>query len=56
MEEGLIMNYQLVLDETLKNLNGVPKLLLHACCAPCSSYVIEYLSKFIKFSIKGEEI
>ncbi len=45
------MNYQLVLDETLKNLVGVPKLLLHACCAPCSSYCIEYLSEFFEITI-----
>ena len=45
------MNYQLVLDETLKNLNGVPKLLLHACCAPCSSYCIEYLSNYFEITI-----
>ena len=45
------MNYQLVLDETIKNLKGVPKLLLHACCAPCSSYVIEYLSEFFEITI-----
>ena len=45
------MNYQVILDETLKNLNGVPKLLLHACCAPCSSYCIEYLSEFFEITI-----
>jgi predicted adenine nucleotide alpha hydrolase (AANH) superfamily ATPase len=45
------MNYQLILDETLKNLNGVPKLLLHACCAPCSSYCIEYLSNYFEITI-----
>ena len=45
------MNYQLVLDETLKNLSGVPKLLLHACCAPCSSYCIEYLSNYFEITI-----
>ena len=45
------MNYQLVLDETLKNLVGTPKLLLHACCAPCSSYVIEYLSNYFEITI-----
>lgn len=40
-------NYQLVLNETLKRIeadNIRSKLLLHACCAPCSSYVLEYLS------------
>lgn len=45
------MNYQLVLDETLKKLSGVPKLLLHACCAPCSSYVISYLSNYFDITI-----
>ena len=45
------MNYQLILDETLKNLVGVPKLLLHACCAPCSSYCIEYLSNYFEITI-----
>lgn len=45
------MNYQLVLDETLKNIEGVPKLLLHACCAPCSSYVLEYLSNYFTITV-----
>ena len=45
------MNYQIVLDETLKKINNTPKLLLHACCAPCSSYVIEYLSKYFDITI-----
>ncbi len=47
----MYMNYQLILDETLKNLKGVPKLLLHACCAPCSSYVISYLSNYFDITI-----
>lgn len=41
------MNYQRELDkliEKLKKEETVPKLLLHSCCAPCSSYVLEYLS------------
>ena len=29
----------------------VPKLLLHACCAPCSSYVLEYLSEYFHISV-----
>ena len=45
------MNYQIVLDETLSKLDGKKKLLLHACCAPCSSYVIEYLSKYFDITI-----
>ena len=45
------MNYQLILDETLKKLKGKPKLLLHACCAPCSSYVISYLADYFDITI-----
>lgn len=45
------MNYQLILDETIKNLTNVPRLLLHACCAPCSSYCIEYLSNYFEITI-----
>ena len=42
------INYGKVLEETLRRLEieGVrPRLLLHACCAPCSSYVLEYLAE-----------
>ena len=45
------MNYQIVLENTLKNLDNKKKLLLHACCAPCSSYVIEYLTNFFDITI-----
>ena len=45
------MNYQLVLEEELKKINGVPKLLLHVCCAPCSSYVLEYLSNYFYITV-----
>ena len=37
------MNYQKELDrllERLKSEERVPRLLLHSCCAPCSSYVL----------------
>ena len=47
-------NYQLILDKTLEeisNSNYVPKLLLHSCCAPCSSYCIEYLSNYFHITI-----
>ena len=40
-------NYQILLDEELKRINGTrPSLLLHSCCGPCSSYVVEYLEKY----------
>lgn len=29
----------------------VPKLLLHGCCAPCSSYCLEYLSKYFEITL-----
>ena len=45
------MNYQIVLENTLKNLKDKKTLLLHACCAPCSSYVIEYLSNYFAITI-----
>ena len=44
-------NYQLVLDEIIKNLDGPKTLLLHSCCAPCSSYVIEYLSNYFYITV-----
>lgn len=47
-------NYQKELDEILKRHRKervVPKLLLHSCCAPCSSYVIEYLSSYFEITV-----
>ncbi len=46
-----MMNYQKQLDRLLENLEGTPSLLLHSCCAPCSSYVLEYLSNYFKITI-----
>lgn len=48
------MTYQKILDDILENIkksNKKPKLLLHACCGPCSSYVIEYLSNYFDITI-----
>ena len=48
------MNYQKLLDlklEEIKKEGKTPSLLLHACCAPCSSYTLEYLSKYFKITI-----
>ena len=45
-------NYQKELDSLLDGLDGErPKLLLHACCGPCSSYVIEFLAEFFEITI-----
>ena len=43
-------NYQRKLDAIIQNLTGTPRLLLHCCCAPCSSYVLEYLSRFFEIT------
>ncbi|WP_315067781.1 epoxyqueuosine reductase QueH [uncultured Clostridium sp.] len=48
------INYQKELDLLIENLvkdKKAPRLLLHSCCAPCSSYVLEYLSKYFKITI-----
>lgn len=48
------MNYQKILDEMLNKIKteeSVPRLLLHACCAPCSSYVLEYLNNYFDITI-----
>ena len=39
----------LILENASKQL--VPTLLLHSCCAPCSSYVLDYLSKYFKITV-----
>jgi predicted adenine nucleotide alpha hydrolase (AANH) superfamily ATPase len=45
-------NFSLMLEKTIKELDGKrPRLLLHACCAPCSSYVLEYLSEFFDITL-----
>lgn len=48
------INYQKELDKLLAGLQKeekVPTLLLHSCCAPCSSYVLEYLSNYFKITV-----
>ena len=35
----------------IQNLKSTPTLLLHSCCAPCSSYVLNYLSKHFKITV-----
>jgi predicted adenine nucleotide alpha hydrolase (AANH) superfamily ATPase len=49
-----IISYQRWLDakiNKIKNNKYRPELLLHSCCAPCSSYVIEYLSPFFSITV-----
>lgn len=44
-------NYQKKLDEIIKMLEGRPKLALHSCCGPCSSYVLEYLKEYFDITL-----
>jgi predicted adenine nucleotide alpha hydrolase (AANH) superfamily ATPase len=46
------INYQKKLDSILTNVSLTkPSLLLHACCGPCSSYVLEYLYKYFDITV-----
>ena len=48
------INYQKRLEETIDKetkAGHVPTLFLHSCCAPCSSYVLEYLSNYFKITV-----
>lgn len=48
----MIHNFQKMLDNIIENLGGnKPKLLIHCCCAPCSSYVLEYLSGYFDITL-----
>ncbi len=47
-------NYQKELEQVIAELEAqgkVPRLLLHSCCAPCSSYVLEYLSRYFEITV-----
>lgn len=60
-KEYLGRNYQRELESVLKDISSqistdgterdVPVLLLHSCCAPCSSYVISYLSDYFNITV-----
>lgn len=45
------VNYQKKLEAEIAAAGGGKTLLLHSCCAPCSSYVIEYLSEFFDITL-----
>lgn len=47
-------NYQKELDRLLEGIEKegrTPRLFLHSCCAPCSSYVLEYLSRYFEITV-----
>lgn len=48
------VNYQLICDREIDELTKdgrTPRLLLHSCCGPCSSYVLEYLSQYFEITV-----
>lgn len=48
------INYQLICDKQIEEMTkggNRPRLLLHSCCGPCSSYVLEYLTKFFDVTV-----
>ena len=45
------MNYDLEMEKQMEDIEEGSKLLLHACCAPCSSAVLERLANYFKISI-----
>lgn len=48
------INYQKWLDKKTDEISKsgiIPTLMLHSCCAPCSSYVIEYLSTYFSITV-----
>ncbi|MBO6269077.1 MAG: epoxyqueuosine reductase QueH [Clostridium sp.] len=54
MERQNRQNYQREMDQLIQKLESegrVPSLFLHACCAPCSSYVLEYLSRYFDITL-----
>lgn len=47
-------NFQKEMDKKIQELQAlgkVPRLLLHSCCAPCSSHCIAYLSDYFKITV-----
>jgi len=48
------VNYQKQLEALIaqhERKGEVPSLLLHSCCAPCSSYCLEYLSNYFRITV-----
>ncbi len=47
-----VRNYQKELDKIIEKIaDKAPKLFLHSCCAPCSSYVLEYLRQYFRITV-----
>lgn len=50
-----VRNYQKELDQLIERIGAAkecpPTLFLHSCCAPCSSYVLEYLRQYFRITV-----
>lgn len=44
-------NYDLIFKEIVKNLQGRPKVLLHSCCGPCSTHVIDVMKDYFDITV-----
>ena len=44
-------NLQKELDSIIEQSEGRKRLLLHVCCAPCSSYCLEYLTQYFDVTV-----
>ena len=45
------VNYDNVFKDIIKNIKGTPRVLLHSCCAPCSSQVLTRLSDYFLVTV-----
>jgi len=50
MKENYHMKMMMQINQIIGN-NEKPRLLLHSCCAPCSSYVIKFLSEYFDIDL-----
>lgn len=54
MNKNQVINYHSVLEKLIKkwqSFNKRPKIILHSCCAPCSTYTLEFLCKYADVTI-----
>ncbi|WP_390409086.1 epoxyqueuosine reductase QueH [Lacticaseibacillus jixiensis] len=50
-EEGQKINFDLILQKVVKTWEQRPKIMMHSCCAPCSTYTLEYLTQYADVTV-----
>ncbi len=48
------INYDLAMENQLQEIKkseNKPRLLLHSCCAPCSSAILEFLQEYFEITV-----